>query len=106
MGVYKLIFDEVMIKQLKKIGKKTDLKNIVSTMLDKIEALGPDAGDLLDSRLKIYEMKMMHPPLRLYYKIVESKKEAYVFEYEMKTSEGKQQRTIDYIRDKMKSSES
>ena len=106
MGNYNLVFDEVILKQLKKLGKKADLKNIVSRMLDKIEALGPHAGNLLDSRLKLYEVKVMRPPLRLYYKIIESKREAYVFEYEMKTSTEKQQKSISRIKEKATGSES
>ena len=37
-------------------------------VLDKIEEKGPHAGALLDTRLKIYEMKSKRPPIRLYYK--------------------------------------
>jgi len=40
----------------------------------------------------------MHPPIRLYFKIEEDKKEAKIFEYEIKTSQEKQQSTIDKIK--------
>lgn len=44
---YKLVFDDVMIKQLKKAGKNQEVKNIISKMLDKIELIGSLAGKLL-----------------------------------------------------------
>ena len=67
-------------------------------MLDKLEGKGPDAGELLDSRLFLYEIKNKHPPIRLYYKHNLSTDEIYVFEFEMKTSPEKQRRTIDRLR--------
>jgi len=97
-----LVFDDVMISQLKKAAKNNSVKIILSKMLDKIELLGPLAGKLLDSQLFIYEMKSMRPPVRLYFKIIESAREAYIFEYEMKTGTDKQARTIDKIRDKLR----
>ena len=102
MGNYSIIFDEVILKQLKKLGKDEHTKEILTKVLNKIEELGPNAGKILDPRLKLYEIKRKHPPLRLYYKIVEQTKEAYVFEYEMKTSKVKQSETIGRIRDKSK----
>ncbi|MEK6952621.1 MAG: hypothetical protein AABX29_06415 [Nanoarchaeota archaeon] len=101
MSNYNLVFDGVILKQLKKLEKDARTKEIVSKILDRIEEVGPDAGNLIDSRLKIYKVKRKHPPIRLYYKIIEEKKEAYIFEYEMKTSHGKQQDTIDKIRAKI-----
>lgn len=71
-----------MISQLKKAAKNKQVKNILSKMLNKIELLGPLAGNLLDSKLHIYEIKNMRPPIRLYYKIVEPKKEA-IYSYEL-----------------------
>ena len=103
MGEYNLVFDEVMLNQLKKLEKDAHTKEIISKILDKIEELGPNAGSLIDSRLKIYEVKRKHPPIRLYYKIIEEVKEAYIFEYEMKTSKEKQKGTINKIRSKLKS---
>ena len=97
---YKLIFDEVMLKQLKKVDKNKQIKDIISKMFDKIEEKGSDAGQLIDSRLRIYEMKSKHPPIRLYYKLAQNE-EIYVFEYEMKTSEKKQRTTIEKIKDKI-----
>jgi len=98
MGNFHLIFDEVILKQLKKAGRNNSLKILLSKILDKIEELGPRAGKLLDSQLHIYEIKMKSPPIRLYYKHNLLTNEIYVFEYEMKTSEGKQNKTIDKIR--------
>lgn len=99
---YGLIFDEEILKHLKKIANKNDIKKVVSNILDKIECMGGDAGKLIDSKLFIYEIKMKNPPLRIYYKIINDKKEAYIFEFEMKTGKKKQQKTIDKIKDKAK----
>ena len=90
-----------MLKQLKKLGKNKRVKNILTNLFDKIELLGPRAGKLLDSQLFIYEMKVMNPPIRLYYKHNLEMNEIYLFEYEMKTSENKQRQTIDKIRKKV-----
>jgi|TARA_B100001971_G_C17999770_1_gene436674 mRNA-degrading endonuclease RelE of RelBE toxin-antitoxin system len=100
---YTLIFDDIILKQMKKLGKNPVLKELLSKMFDKIELLGPLAGKLLDSRLHIYEIKSHHPPIRLYYKVVEPNKEAYLFEYELKTSEEKQQKTITKLKKKLES---
>ncbi|MFH0954590.1 MAG: hypothetical protein V1777_00605 [Candidatus Micrarchaeota archaeon] len=102
MSNYVLVFDEVILGQLKKLGKDKPTRELLSKMLDKIEENGPMAGKLLDSRLHLFEVKAMHPPIRLYYKINELAKEAYVFEFEMKTSPEKQNRTIAKIREKSK----
>jgi len=101
MESYTLVFDKVILNQLKKLGKEAHLRKIISKILDKIEILGPRAGKLLDTKLQIYEIKMKHPPIRAYYKILESKKEAYIFEYEMKTSLQKQKKTIKKIKYKI-----
>lgn len=98
---YSLIFDEVMIKQLKKVASNISIKQILSKMLDKIENFGPNAGKLLDSKLFIYEIKSKHPPIRLYFKHNKNTNEIYIFEFEMKTSLEKQQRTIEKIRRKI-----
>ena len=91
---FTLVFDDVMIKQLKKAAKNQHIKKILTKMLDKLELSGPDAGELLDSQLSLYEVKIKHPPLRLYYKHNKSTNEMYVFEFEMKTSPEKQKATI------------
>ena len=70
-------------------------------MLDKLESFGPDAGKLLDSRLFLYEIKNKHPPLRLYFKPKKGTNEIFVFEFEMKTSEETQQKTISRLRQKV-----
>lgn len=98
---FPLVFDEVMVKQLKKAAKNGSVKRILSKMLDRIEETGTAAGRLVDSKLFIYEMKSHHPPIRLYFKHNISSNEIYVFEYEMKTSEKEQQKTIDKIRGKI-----
>jgi hypothetical protein len=87
-----------MIKQLKKAGRNRKIKEILSKMFDKIELAGSSVGELIDSQLFIYEMKNKHPPIRLYFKHNKGTNEIYLFEFEMKTSEEKQQRTIQRIR--------
>lgn len=91
------------MKQLKKVGKNYALRNILSKIFDKIEELGPRAGSLLDSQLKIYEVKLKHPPVRLYFKHDIFSNEIHVFKYEMKTSKKKQRFTIESIRNLLKS---
>ncbi|MEK6943666.1 MAG: hypothetical protein AABX00_06395 [Nanoarchaeota archaeon] len=100
---YPLVFDDVIIKQLKKAGKNQQIKTILTRMLDRLEQSGEDAGELLDSGLFIYELKNKHPPIRLYYKHSRLTDEIYVFEFEMKTSSEKQQSTIEKIKKKLKS---
>ena len=100
---YNLVFDDVMIKQLKKAAKNQHIKQILTKMLDKLELSGPDAGELLDSQLSLYEVKIKHPPIRLYYKHNKSTNEVYVFEFEMKTSPEKQKATIIKLKKKTSS---
>lgn len=96
---YRAIFDDVILKQLKKLGEKETARKIISNMLDKIEELGPRAGKLIDSKLFLYEIKNKKPPIRLYFKHVKGY-DIYVFEYELKTSEEKQNKTIEKLKDK------
>jgi hypothetical protein len=91
---YNLVFDGIMIKQLKRAAKNQNIKMRLSKMLDKLELLGPDVGNLLDSKLSIYEIKSKHPPIRLYFKHNMQTGEIYLFEFEMKTSPEKQKTTI------------
>ena len=102
MSKFILVFDEVMLNQLKKLGSDINLRTILSKMFDKMELLGPRAGNLIDSKLFLYEIKSKSPPIRLYYIHVIDSDELYVFEYEMKTSENKQQKTINRIVQKFK----
>ena len=97
---YALVFDEVIIKQLKKATKNNQVKQILKNMFDKLELVGPFAGKLLDSQLFIYEIKNMRPPVRLYFKHNIKTNEIYVFEFEMKTSSEKQQNTIEKLKKK------
>ncbi|MBI2207968.1 hypothetical protein HYU50_00570 [Candidatus Woesearchaeota archaeon] len=104
MANFKIIFDDVMLSQLKQAGKNKQVKNILSKMLDRIEELGPVAGKLIDSHLHIYEIKSKHPPIRLYFKHIMGLDNIYVFEYELKTSEEKQRKTIFKIKRKARKS--
>ncbi|MBI5553845.1 MAG: hypothetical protein HY917_03840 [Candidatus Diapherotrites archaeon] len=100
--MYVLVFDEVILKQLKKLARDYSTKRILSHVFNRIEERGPLAGKLLDPQLSLYEVKIMRPPLRIYYKIVEAVQEAHVFEYEVKTSQEKQDRTITRLRGRLK----
>ena len=103
---YNLVFDDIIIKQLKKAAKNNIIKEILTKMLDRLEFSGSDSGNLLDSQLFIYEMKNKHPPIRLYFKHNKQTNEIYVFEFEMKTSPEKQRQTIKKVRQKAGSLES
>lgn len=103
---YTLIFDDVMVKQLKRAAKNLHIKKILTKMLDKLEYLGADVGELLDSQLFLYELKNKHPPIRLYFKHNKQLNEICIFEFEMKTSQEKQQTTIKRIKQKSKVSKS
>ena len=98
---FTLVFDDVMIKQLKKAAKNQHIKEILTKMLDKLELSGPDAGELLDPQLSLYEVKIKHPPIRLYFKHNKTTNEIYVFEFEMKTSPEKQKATIIKLKKKL-----
>lgn len=103
---YNLVFDDIMVSQLKKAAKNNIVKEILTKMLDRLESLGPDSGNLLDSQLFIYELKNKRPPIRLYFKHNRQTNEIYVFEFEMKTSPEKQQQTINKLRQKSRNLES
>ncbi|MBI2671734.1 hypothetical protein HYX16_02260 [Candidatus Woesearchaeota archaeon] len=93
---FTLVFDEVILKQLKQVDN--NIKKVLSKMFDELEIKGPNAGKLLDSHLFIYEIKNKHPPIRLYFKYKLMNNEIYVFEFEMKTSKKKQKKTISKIK--------
>ena len=99
---FQIIFDDVILYQLKKAGRDSRLRVMLSTIFDKIEELGPRAGKLIDSHLFVYEIKLKSPPIRLYFKHVKDSNNIYLFEYELKTSEEKQKRTISRIKDKVR----
>ena len=85
---------------IKPITAIYDIKEILTKMLDKLELSGPDAGELLDSQLFIYEIKLKHPPIRMYFKYNKPTNEIYIFEFEMKTSPEKQKGTIKKLKQK------
>lgn len=99
--VFELVFDDVILKQLKQAAKNKHIEAILTTMMDKIEEEGPAAGQLLDSHLFLYEMKSKSPPIRLYFKHKKETNEMYILAYEMKTNEKKQQRIINRLRLKL-----
>ena len=97
---YSLIFDEVILKQLKKAGKNKHIKSILINLLDNLEREGHKIGKLLDPNLFIYELKIKHPPIRLYFKHNVQSNEIYVFEFEIKKNQLGQQKTLDKIKEK------
>ncbi len=99
---FKIIFDDIILAQLKKLGKNRQLKERISIMLNKIEEFGPAAGKMVDSQLFIYEIKSKRPPIRLYFKHDGMSNNIYVFEYELKTSEDKQRRIISKIKGRVR----
>lgn len=100
---FQLVFDEVMLSQLKKLGRDKHVRDLLAKLFDKMQSLGPRAGELVDSQLGLYEMKVKHPPIRLYYRHVHGSSELQVFEYEMKTSPEKQKKTIGKLRQRIRS---
>ena len=55
---YTLIFEKEVLHQLNKLHKKKDLTRLLNKMFDKIEFLGPLAGNLISNKLSLYEVKM------------------------------------------------
>lgn len=98
---YLIVFDDVLYKKLKKILKDKYIKNIFQKMLNKLELKGPLIGELLDSKLHLYELKNKRPPLRLYYRFDIYSGEILIFDFEMKTNSKKQKLTIARIKNKL-----
>lgn len=103
MDKYTLLFREEIKDQLNCLHDK-QLMVLLNKMFDKMEILGPNAGSLIDSRRSLYEMKMKKLPLRLYYQVLDSERKILVFEFEMKTSSEKQQKTINKIKNELRQS--
>jgi len=97
---FNLVFDKVIKKQLTQSVKNQAVKNSLTKMFDKLEILGPLAGELLDSKLHLYECKLKRPPIRLYFK--HAKNDIYVFQFEMKTRPKKQKDTIKKLKKYLK----
>ncbi len=91
---YKLVFDEVVKAKLEKILAEGSHQEIIKQWFDRLEMIGPNAGKLLDNHTWLYEMKSKHPPLRLYFYHPKNTAKIVIFEIELKTSEKKQQNTI------------
>lgn len=100
--MYELIFDKVILDQLRQAGKNKQVRDILSKLLNKIEEKGPKAGKIIDSKLFMYEVKNKKPPIRLYFKHIKNLNKIYIFEYEFKTSEKKQNKTIFRLKEKLK----
>ncbi len=101
MVPYKLVFDEFILEQLKKLKENESVREILSTMFNKLEEQGVNAGKCIDLPLHLYEMKCKQPPIRLYFKQI-SEMEILLFEFELKTSEKKQNQTIGKLRHRIR----
>ncbi|MFH1400047.1 MAG: hypothetical protein ABIH41_00875 [Nanoarchaeota archaeon] len=101
MSRFKAVFSQEMIKEFRKAARNKKIKEILSAMLDKLEDKGPETGNLLDTKLHIYELKNKRPPLRLYYKENLGTEEIFIFAFDMKTGARKQQKAIDSIRKRL-----
>ena len=99
---YDVVFDKVVKDKLQKAIVKSDCREIIKRWLDELEYDGPRAGKLLDSQVWLYEMKTKRPPLRLYYHYQKNLAKIIIFEFEMKTSELKQKKTINKLRHRLK----
>ncbi|MEK6964554.1 MAG: hypothetical protein AABX70_09130 [Nanoarchaeota archaeon] len=95
---YLIDFDEVILRQLEQAAKNQSIKAILMKMLNRIEQLGPRAGELLDSQLGLYEVKSKQPPIRLYFEYDRGLEKITIFEYDMKTSPKSQKKTINRLR--------
>ncbi len=104
MGNYRIVYDEFMLKQLERLEKNKHLKLLLGKIFAKIEEKGLMAGNLLDSHIFLYEVKMKRPPLRVYYYPKMNSGEIVIMSYEMKTSQRQQQQTIDKLKEKISKS--
>lgn len=101
MALYKLIFDEVILEQFKKLKESEPTRKVLSTMFNKLEEQGINAGKSVDLPLHLYELKCKQPPIRLYFKQI-SETEILLFEFELKTSEKKQNQTIGRLKHRIR----
>ena len=99
---FTLAFDDIILKQLKKARKDKQLLLTLSRLFDVLTERGPEAGKLLDNHFFLYELRMKHPPLRLYYRFSQHTGELKILEYEMKTSLEKQSSTLARLRWKLR----
>jgi mRNA-degrading endonuclease RelE of RelBE toxin-antitoxin system len=99
MMSYTLIFSKDLLKNLKKLAKDVHTKHILVKMLNKLETKGPSIGILLDSRLRLHELKNKRPPLRIYYWPIPNTDKILVFLSENKTNQRRQQETIDLLKE-------
>ena len=91
---YTVVFDDVIKESFEKAIMEGNIKTIFKQWFDDLETLGPNAGKLLDNHVWLYEMKNKHPPLRLYYHYQKALNKIIIFDFEMKTSEKKQNQII------------
>ena len=98
MKKWHTIFSKEMIKQFRKLATKKDLKETLRSLLDELEEKGPQIGELLDSRVHLYELKQGNPSIRIYYRPRENSNKIDVFEYEIKKRPKQQKQTINRIR--------
>lgn len=101
MPSYEIVFDKVILKQLKKTRNNKHIERLLTNIFDRLEEQGPVLGKCIDSQLHLYEIKLKHPPIRLYYRYDFLTNEIKIFEFEMKTSEERQENTIMRLKSKV-----
>ena len=95
-------WNKLNVEEIEELLKDyTGDKELVMQLLANNKRGLPDFLCLKEGKLFFFEVKSKRPPIRLYCKIVEALKEAHVFEYEMKTSEKKQKKTIGKLKFKI-----
>lgn len=99
--MYKIIFDRVIVEQLRELARNRHLKQRINKLFDRLELKGPDAGKLIDFKLHIYDLKTKKPAIRIYYTYTSEKDEINVFEFHLKKGRGNQHRIISKIKNKI-----
>ncbi|HLC75107.1 MAG TPA: hypothetical protein VJH88_04605 [Candidatus Nanoarchaeia archaeon] len=95
---FEVVFDETVKTKLEKVIQQSEIKIIIKRWINELEEKGQDAGKLIDNHIWLYEMKNKHPPLRLYFHHQKASNRIIIFEFEMKTSEKKQEKTVKRLR--------
>ncbi|HLD12100.1 MAG TPA: hypothetical protein VJB87_00735 [Candidatus Nanoarchaeia archaeon] len=97
--MFKVVTDKKLEKQLKKI-RDNSLHLLIKKCCSDLESLGPRAGELLNIHVHVYEWKCHRPPLRVYFHVLPNN-DILMLHFEYKTSEKKQQVTIDRLRSEL-----
>lgn len=87
---FNLVFDKVILKKLKKTDNS--IRNHISKLFDKLEIVGALAGNLLDAKVNLYELKQLKHAIRIYFLI--KGEDIFVLDFELKKSSKKQKINI------------